>query len=81
MSEINVYPNLKKTITIVKARYNVFNYLPFTSAQISVQFFDLNDMPIETKIYQIDETNGFKDWGSDDKYLENWVKAKIQEQN
>lgn len=79
MTEINVYPNLKKTITMVKAKYTVFNYLPFTSAQISVQFFDENDIPVETRIYEINYNNGFDKWGTDDKYLENWVKNIIQQ--
>lgn len=79
MSEVNIYPNLKKTIKLVKARFSVFNYLPFTSCQISVQLFDEADMPVETRVYQLDNTNGFQDWSSDDRYLESWVRNKLQE--
>lgn len=79
MAEIPIYPNLKKTILMVKCRYNIFNYLPFTSAQISAQLFDENDLPVETRIYQIDNTNGFDKWGADDTYIQNWIKTKLQE--
>lgn len=75
--EFNIYPNIKKSITIVKARYAVFNYVPFTSANVSVQFFDADDLPIETKVYEINVTNGFNDWGTDDKFLEAWIKQQI----
>lgn len=79
MAEFPVYPNLKKTILMVKCRYNIYNYLPFTSAQISAQLFDENDLPVETRIYEINNTNGFDKWGSDDSYIQNWIKNKLQE--
>lgn len=78
MSEFILYPNIKKIITMNKVRYNVFNYIPYTSAQISVQFFDLDDLPVETKIFEINQSNGFNNWGTDDKYLESWIKEQIK---
>ena len=81
MSEVNIYPNLKKTIKLVKAIYTVYNYLPFTSCQISVQLCGEDGIPVETRIYQLDNTNGFQDWSNDDRYLDSWVRAKLQEDN
>lgn len=79
--DIPVYPNLKKIIKMVRARYNVFDYIPFTSCKISVQLFSDEDRPVETRIYELNKENGFLDWGNDDKFLSDWVKAKLQEDN
>ena len=79
--EIPIYPNLKKSIKIVKCKYNVFNYIPFTSAKISTQLFDDNDIAIETRVYEINQDNGFMQWGTDDTFLTKWVQAKLQESN
>lgn len=76
-NEFNLYPNLKKTITLVKCKYNVFNYIPYTSCQISAQFFTTDDIPFETKIYELNQSNGFNNWSNDDKYLEMWLKDQI----
>ena len=80
MTEVNIYPNLKKTIKIVKARIGVFNYIINTSADISAQLMDENDLPIETRILHIDGED-FAQWGTDDAYLISWVKTKLQEGN
>ncbi len=79
MSEFILYPNIKKTIVMNKIRYNVFNYIPYTSAQISVQFVDIDGYPVETKIFEINTSNGFLDWGSDDKFIELWIKEQLNE--
>lgn len=75
--EVNLYPNIKKTITIVKFRYNVYDYIPFQSAKIVVQFIDDKGDPVDNKILELNTTNGFNSWGNDDKYLENWIKTNI----
>ena len=75
--EFNLYPNIKKTITIVKARYNVFDYVPYQSARIAVQFIDDQDAGVENKILELNTTNGFNQWGNDDKFLETWIKKQL----
>lgn len=75
--EFNLYPNIKKTITIVKARYNVFDYVPYQSARIAVQFIDDQDTGVENKILELNTTNGFNQWGNDDKFLETWIKKQL----
>jgi hypothetical protein len=75
--EFNLYPNIKKTITMVKIRYNVYEYKPFQYARIAIQYLDENDTPVENKVLLLDTTNGFNNWGSDDKFLETWIKSQI----
>ena len=80
MSEIcsfNVYPNITITKKIVKTTIRVCEYVPFTKAVLSVLLLDENDIGLENKIFVMDVTNGFLEWGSDDKYLVNWVKEKL----
>jgi hypothetical protein len=75
--EFNLYPNIKKTITMVKIRYNVFDYIPFQSARIAIQFIDDQGVPVENKVLELNTTNGFNQWGNDDKFLENWIKQQL----
>lgn len=75
--EFNLYPNIKKTITMVRVRYNIFEYCPFQYAKIAVQFIDDQGIAVDNKLLEINTTNGFLQWGSDDKYLENWIKAQL----
>lgn len=76
MNEFNVYPNIKKEIKLVKVVYNVFDYKPYESCKISCQFFTSDGLPFETKIYDL-TGDDFKNWGTDDKYIENWLKEII----
>jgi hypothetical protein len=78
MSEFNIYPNLKKTILIVKAKIHVYEYKVFEHAKIACQLLDENGNLVENRTYILDTTNGFNDWSNDDKYLINWIKDKLQ---
>lgn len=79
MTSINVYPYIKKVIRMVKAQYRIITYEPFVKCDIAVQLFDENDIPVETRIYTMDMTNGLAEWGADDTYLTTWIKEKLQE--
>lgn len=72
-----LYPNLKKTITMVKLKYIIYDYKPFEYAKITLIFLDENDMPVDTRVLELNKSNGFSSWGSDDKYLEQWIKTQI----
>jgi len=61
---------------MVKFRYSIYEYKPFEYAKISVLFLDADDTPVDNAIYTLDTTNGFLDWGNDDKYIETWLRAK-----
>jgi hypothetical protein len=75
--EFPLYPNVKKTIIMVKIRYTVYEYMPFKYAKISVLYLDENDAIIDNKLLEMNTTNGFSNWGSDDTYLQNWIKANL----
>ena len=75
--EFNLYPNLKKTITMTKIRYNIFEYKPFSHAKISIQFLDENDIPVDNKLLELNVNNGFLNWNADDRYLQTWITANL----
>lgn len=72
----NLYPNIKKTVVMVKFRYSVFEYKPFEYAKISVVFLDVDDVPVDNAIYELNKSNGFEEWGNDDRFLEQWIKTQ-----
>jgi hypothetical protein len=72
----NVYPNFNITKRIVKAKIGVMEYIPFTSAKISVLLYDDNYCVVDSRIYLL-ENPDFGSWGTDDKFLINWVKTKL----
>jgi hypothetical protein len=72
----NVYPNFSITKRIVKAKIGVMEYIPFTSAKISVLLYDENYCVVDSRIYLL-ENQDFGSWGTDDKFLINWVKTKL----
>jgi hypothetical protein len=74
----NVYPNFSITKRIVKAKIGVMEYIPFTSAKISVLLYDDSCMNcvVDSRIYLLDGVD-FLQWGTDDKFLINWVKSKL----
>ena len=79
MSEIcsfNVYPNITITKKIVRGVLRVSEYIPFIKATIMVVLFDENDKVIDNRCYIIDGED-FLNWGTDDKYLVNWIKNKL----
>ena len=72
----NVYPNFSITKRIVKAKIGVMEYIPFTSAKISVLLYDDNYCVVDSRIYLL-ENPDFALWGTDDKFLINWIKTKL----
>lgn len=75
-NEFNVYPNITITQRVVKARFAVADYIPFTRARIMCILYDENDKAIDNRTYML-EGEDFLNWGSDDKYLVNWIKTKL----
>lgn len=74
-----IYPNLKKTINIVKfGNVQVLEYKLFTHAYITVDLFDEKDVFIETKAFSLDVSNGFLQWNADDKFIINFIKNELQ---
>lgn len=75
-NEINVYPNIKRTISIVKLTVEVLEIKLFEYIRILVLFIDENDKPIDSQIHTI-EGEDYKGWGNDDAYIYEWVKKQF----
>lgn len=75
--ESNLYPNLKKTITMCKFKFCVYDYKPYEYAKITVILLDENNIPVDTRVLELNVTNGFNDWSNDDRYLENFIKQQL----
>lgn len=71
-----VYPNFSITKRIVRAKLGVMDYIPFVSAKISVLLLDDTECVVDSRIYSL-ELPEFAGWGTDDKFLINWVKSKL----
>ena len=75
--DFNIYPNINFSKRIVAGRLSVFDYIPFESAKISVLLKDEDGMFIENRVYTLDASNGFNEWGNNDNFLIAWVKNKL----
>ena len=76
-TDFNVYPNIKQSVTICRASITVQSYVMFKSATLMVSLFDTNDNFVCVKVYTIEDLD-FSNWGTDDSYIINWVKSKLQ---
>jgi len=76
--EFNIYPNLKKSITLVKAEIKILQMTLFESVSVMVYLKDENGSVVDTKYLIIDKTNGYDEWTNDDKTLINIIKKLIQ---
>jgi len=71
--EINVYPNIKRTVSIVKLSVRPMEIELFRYIRIVVVFMDENDRPFDSAVHTI-EGDDYKAWASDDNYIFDWVK-------
>ena len=76
--EFNIYPNMKKSITLVKAEIKILELKLFESVKVMVYFKDQNGSVMDTKGFLIDKTNGYDSWTNDDKTLIDIIKKLIQ---
>jgi len=76
--EFNIYPNLKKSITLVKAEIKILELKLFESVKVMVYFKDENGSVMDTRGILIDNTNGYNEWTNDDKTLIDIIKKLIQ---
>ena len=75
--EIALYPKMKKTLNICKFKYQILEIKLTESVRVAVYLFNENDLLVDSKQYLIEGTEYAK-WGSDDNYLINLIKQKIQ---
>jgi len=76
--EFNIYPNLKKSITLVKAEVKILELKLFESVKVMVYLKDENGSVMDTRGILIDKTNGYNEWSNDDKTLIDIIKKLIQ---
>ena len=77
--EFPVYPNIKRITNICKCKYQVLEIILFKSIRVAVYLYNENDAVIESRQYII-EGSEYQAWSTDDKYIINLLKQKIQEQ-
>lgn len=77
--EIPVYPNIKKMMTICKAKIRILEIVMFESVRVAVYLMNDQDMVVDSTQYLI-QGDEYKAWANDDKYLVNLVRQKIQQQ-
>jgi hypothetical protein len=74
---ITLYPNIKKTINICSFKYNILEVKLYESVRIAVYLFNENCVMVESRQYLING-NEYASWSTDDKYIINLIKQKIQ---
>ena len=73
-----IYPNKKKTVNIVKfGNIKIIEYKLFESAYISCELYNENDNLIEEAYFTLDNSNGFQQWSTDDKFIINFIKGEL----
>jgi len=77
-TEFPVYPNIKKIITLCKARIQILEIKMFESVRVAVYLLDSNGIVFESTQFLI-EGDEYEAWGSDDTYLVKLIKQKIQD--
>ena len=75
--EFPIYPNIQRILKIVKFTYQILEIKLFESVRIAVYLYSDQDVMIEARQYII-EAEEYANWGTEDKYLVNLLKQKIQ---
>ena len=74
--EFKIYPNLTITKKIVRAEVSIVEIKLFESARIAVMLYDEENKVQSVKQLILNKENGYDNWTTD-KWLLDWVKAKI----
>lgn len=75
--EISVYPNVRKLVTICKARIQILEIKIFESVRVAVYLINDKDAVVDATQYLI-EGEEYAAWGNSDKYLTDLIRKKIQ---
>ena len=73
----NVYPNITVTKKIIRAEIKVQDVKLFEYVQILAILYDEKDQVVDTKIFTLDKSNGYEQWGFSDQYIIDWVKTQL----
>lgn len=77
--EMPIYPNIKRTLNICKAKVRILELKLNTSVRIAVFLFNENDLLVDTTQLLI-EGKEYDDWTNDTDFIK-LIKQKIQENN
>ena len=80
-SETFIYPPIKRTKTANKIRIIVNELRLFEFVRVTVLLYDdSTDELIETQVMTL-EGQDYLNWSSDDKYIVDWVKKKLNDES
>lgn len=75
---IPVYPNIKKIVNISSMKIEIMDMTLFQSVTLRVIFFSDENIPVDVKVFVMDQSNGYSQWANDDKYIVTWVQQQLQ---
>ena len=76
-NSIPLYPNIKRYTTICKFTYTILELKLFQSVRIAVYLYNEHDVLVDSTQFLI-ENEEYSNWGSNDQYIVNLIKQKIQ---
>jgi hypothetical protein len=74
---ITIYPNIKKIVNISSMKIEIMDMTLFQSVTLRVIFFSDENIPVDVKVFVLDQSNGYSEW-ADDKFIVTWVKKQLQ---
>ncbi len=74
---ITIYPNIKKVVNISSMKIEIMDMTLFQSVTLRVIFFSDENIPVDVKVFVLDQSNGYSEW-ADDKFIVTWVKKQLQ---
>ena len=74
---IPIYPNIKKIVNISSMKIEIMDMTLFQSVTLRVIFFSDENIPVDVKVFVLDQSNGYSEW-ADDKFIVTWVKKQLQ---
>ena len=72
-----IYPPIKKAINVNQFSIDVVSLKLFEYVQLNVVLFTPDDIPVESRLFLL-QGQDYLNWSSDDKYIYDYVKAKLQ---
>lgn len=77
-TKFTIQPVVKTTVkTVEKFSITLSNFKLFTSVDIMVCCYDIDDNFISMTNLTLDGSNGYNDWLNDDAFLIDWVKQQL----
>ena len=74
------YPPIKQTTTANSFTINILDFQLYKSVRIAVSIFNADDVLLYNRFYVLQGAE-YTNWGNDDKYIVDYVKAKLQIEN